>query len=270
MTDHSATEKKELEVLACGAWGTIGPRSVSCADRLAKLTGARRGLLCHSFDAAMEAVLRHFGIWHGSTVAVGAVCCPSDALVPTVLGAEAVFLPVSDPAAGADLEELRGAFGRTLPGCVLLDVPARGDEWPLDEIAALCREKKIPLILNAGGSFRRGWRCQPLASFADAVLYSLENGSEIEAGKGGFVAADSDEVYAGAFAFHNCGRSVGEGCSLAIEGVLGGDLRVTEWTAAAAEAVLDSGEFREAAPLPLRDMPSQPLFKKACRITSGE
>ena len=270
MKDLALTEKKELEVLNCGAWGTIGPRSLSCAGRLAELVGARRGLLCHSFDAAMEAVLRHFGIWHGSTIAVGAVCFPSDALVPTLLGAEAVFLPVSDPAKGVGINVLREAFAKAVPGCVLLDVPAPADDWPLDEIAALCREKKIPLILNAGGLFRRGWRELPLASKADAVLYSLEDGSEIAAGKGGFLATDSDEVFAGAFAFHNCGRSFGEGCSITIEGVLGGDLRVTEWTSAAAEAILDNGEFCEPAPLPLRDMPSQPLFQKACLTSTGE
>ena len=263
MKEYSLTEKKELEVLECGIWGTVGPRSVRCAERLAELVGARRGLLCHSFDAAMEAALRHFGIWHGKTIAVGAVCYPSDALIPTLLGAGTVFLPTDPPESVIGSEELRGAFAEVTPDCVLLDVPVLTDEWPLEKIAALCTEKKIPLLLNAGGFFRSKRHGRPLASFADAVLYSLEDGSEIAAGKGGFLAADSDEVYAGAFAFHNCGRSFTEGCTLEIEGILGGDLRVTEWTAAAAEAILDSGEFCEYTPLPMRDMPSQPLFGKA-------
>lgn len=253
-------EKKELEVLASGIWGTIGPYSVSCAARLAELAGARRGLLCHSADAALEAVYRHFSLWRGRTVLVGAVSMPSDARIAALLGASVRFVDVADPADGAQSEDLAACLSHDKPDAVVLDVPTRTDAWPLDELSALCRDAGVPLILNAGGRLRVKWRGRPLAGFADAVCHSLEKGSELYAGKGGLVVTDSDEVFDGAFAYHNCGRAFGEGCTLKIDGYVGGDLRVSEWTACAAQVRLEAGDFDEPAAPTYVNMTEQPLF----------
>ena len=130
------------------------------------------------------------------------------------------------------------------------------DSDPDGKIFAVCQKHHLPLIINAGGVFTKD-----LIKKADAVIYSLEEGSEIYAGKGGLVAADCTEVYAGAFAYHNCGRGFGEGCSLNMDAIVGGDLRVTEWTAAAAEVILETGAFSTPAPRKMVRMAGQPVFK---------
>ena len=67
--------------------------------------------------------------------------------------------------------------------CVTVDlIPERIDGFKLDMLAVICSANNVPLILNAGGSFSKQWEGRAFVDFADAVIYSLEEGSEIYAG----------------------------------------------------------------------------------------
>ncbi|MBQ7337159.1 MAG: DegT/DnrJ/EryC1/StrS family aminotransferase [Clostridia bacterium] len=262
MKDTTLLEKTELEVMACGGWGTINARSVSAAAALADYVGSKHALLCHSADAAYEALLRHFGAAHGDRVVVGETCESADALVPVCVGAMPAFSPVCDVCGMIAPDALDSLLGETENvRCVVIDLlPESIDTYPLARVREICTAHKVPVILNAGGCFSLRQDEHPLAAYADAVLYSLEEGSEIYAGKGGLIVTNDTNVYAGAFAYHNCGRGFGDGCSLNVDAIVGGDLRVTEWTAAAAEIIVQSGEFFTPAPRKLVHMASQPVF----------
>ena len=45
--------------------------------------------------------------------------------------------------------------------------------------------------------------------------------------------------------------------------IVGGDFRVTEWIAVAAEVILETKQFSEAAPRKLVKMAGQPVFESA-------
>ncbi|MBR6790120.1 MAG: DegT/DnrJ/EryC1/StrS family aminotransferase, partial [Oscillospiraceae bacterium] len=187
-------EQKILDVLASGVWGTIGPKSVSAAAALAEHVGAKYGLLCHSAGAACEAVLRHFGAAGGDKVLCGEVCDPMDPLTAVCVGAEPVFVPCSGN--GLDPDALEQMLDETEGvRCVMTDADPDG------ALFGICRKHNVPMILNMGGVFPRD-----MGGKADAFVFSLEEGSGLYAGKGGFIASDNVEVYAGAFAYHNCGR----------------------------------------------------------------
>jgi len=263
MKDTTLLETTELAVMASGGWGTINARSVSAAAALATYVGAKHALLCHSYDAAYESLIRHFGAAHGDRIAVGELCEPADAIVPVCVGAMPAFTP-NCPSCGMIAPDALNTLLDTTDNvrCVVVDLlPEHIDTYPLARVAEICRAHHTPLILNAGGYFSLKKDGRPLAAFADAVLYSLEAGSEIYAGKGGLVVTDDTDVYAGAFAYHNCGRGFGEGCSLNVDDIVGGDLRVTEWTAAAAEVILQTGDFSVPAPRTLTNMVNQPVFQ---------
>ncbi len=265
MKDTTLLEKAELAVLSCGGWGTINARSVSAAAALADLVGAKHALLCHSYDAAYEAVLRHFGIAHGDRVAVGAYCQSCDALVPVCAGAMPAFAENCASCGMISPDALDSLLTETenVRCAVVALLPEHMDAYPLSRVCEVCRKHGVGLVLNAGGYFSLKKDGKPLASFADAVLYSHEEGSEIYTGKGGLVVTDDTDVYAGAFAYHNCGRGFGDGCSLNVDDIVGGDLRVTEWTAAAAEVILQTGDFCAPAPRKLERMAEQPVFESS-------
>ena len=263
MKDTTLLEKTELSVMASGGWGTINSHSASAAEALAAHTGAKHALLCHSCDAAYEALLRHFGVAHGDLVAVGQSCEPADAIVPVCAGAMPAFVANCTTCGMIAPDALQATLqtAKNVRAVVVDLLPEKIDCYPLPRIREICQSCGIPLILNAGGYFSLKKDGKPLADFADAVLYSHEAGSEIYTGKGGLIVTNDTDVYAGAFAYHNCGRGFGEGCSLNVDDIVGGDLRVTEWTAAAAEVILQTGDFSTPAPRQLVYMADQPVFR---------
>ena len=258
------------KVLQSGVWGTIGPHSVSAAEALAKYTGGAYGLLCHSRDAAYESLLRAFGARlsafpHGDCVIVGEVCVPSDALIPLAVGADPVFC-VQDETTGlpelSALQSLLKNAAQPIRAAVVDYLPECVTAAALRAIYEACHACDVPLIVNAGGYIGAKCESTPLSTLCDAVVYTLGQGSAIDVGMGGLVVTDDESILQNAFAYHNCGRGFGAGCSLVMDDILGGDLRVTEWTAAAAETVLKNGAQSVPVPPARVPMKDQPIFQK--------
>ena len=268
--DTCKLEALELEVLESGVWGTVGPYSVSAAKALAEYTGGKLGVLCHSVGAAYEAILRHFGarlasLSHGDVTVVGESSVPADSLVALAVGSSPAFCTVC-PDCGMlsprALVEILKEEKQPIRAVVLDYLTEFGEDYPLGDIYALCKEKGVPFVINAGGAIGVRHNGRALSELCDAVVYSLGEGSAINVGMGGLIVTDRMEILQGAFAYHNCGRGFGEGCSLVMDNILGGDLRVTEWTAAAALHVLNAAALEEAAPMRPVKMKGQPVFEQ--------
>lgn len=277
--DLSLLMQKEMETLNSGVWGTIGPHSTAAAEALADYTGAAHGLLCHSESAAYETVLRYFGaglcdLPRGDVVLVGECSMPLDSLGALCVGASPVFCSVCDRCGmirPKGLEEMLKNASAPIRAVVVDYYAERpeAEQYKLEKISAICREHGVRLILMAGGCIGVRHGDQPLTAYADAVIYSLGEGSVVDAGGGGFVATDDPSVWGGVFAYHNCGRTPGAGCSLVMDNI-GGDMRVTEWIAAAVQEILKQGVLREPTPRTPVLMKGQPVFeneyaKKICR-----
>ena len=258
----------ELSVLESGVWGTIGGYSVSAAKALAEYSGANFGLLCHSYDAAYEAVLRHFGARFDESqtsdaTVVGEVSAPADSLVAVCVGSTPVFVDVCENC-GMIRPKTLAAFleNVNLPvRAVVLDyLVGKNEDYKLSRVYEICREKKIPLILNVGGYIGARHEGKPLTDFCDAAIFDLGKGSAIDVGMSGLILTNEMGIFQGAFAYHNCGRGFGEGASLVMNDIVGGDLRVTEWTAAAAQILLEEGALATPTPLRQERMKGQPVF----------
>ena len=258
----------EMQVLNSGVWGTIGKYSVSAAKALAEYSGAKFGLLCHSYDAAYEAVLRHFGARFGvnqtsDATVVGEVSAPSDSLVAVCVNSTPVFADVCDtcgmikPKLLADLLE---SIEHPVRAVVLDYLVGRKEDYKLARVYEICRAKNIPLILNVGGYIGAHHEGKPLTDYCDAAIFTLGKGSAIDVGMSGLVLTNDMGIFQGTFAYHNCGRGFGEGASLVMNDIVGGDLRVTEWTAAAAQIILEEGALATPTPMVQEKMKGQPVF----------
>ena len=269
--DIKKLEKVELEVLESGVWGTVGPYSVSAAKALAEYTGGKFAILCHSYDAAYEAAIRHFGarlasLPHGDVTVVGEMSVPCDSLVALCVGSTPGFCTVCDTCSMISpkaLETFLESEKQPVRSVVVDYLAEKGDKYPLQKIYEICKAHNVPLVLNVGGAIGARHNGRALTEFCDAALYSLGEGSAVNVGMSGLLVTDSEAVQQGSFAYHNCGRGFGEGCSLVMDNIIGGDLRVTEWTAAAAQTILESGELAEPTPLTLVKMKDQPVFNEA-------
>ena len=258
----------EISVLESGVWGTIGKYSVSAAKALADYSGAKYGLLCHSYDAAYEAVLRHCGARFAETqtsdaTVVGEVSAPADSLVAVCVGSTPVFSDVCENCGMIRPKNLEAFLeGVELPvrALVLDYLVGRKEDYKLSRVYEICREKKISLILNVGGYIGARHEGKPLTDFCDAAIFTLGEGSAINVGMSGLVLTNDMGLFQGTFAYHNCGRGFGEGASLVMNNIVGGDLRVTEWTAAAAQIILEEGALATPTPLAQERMKGQPVF----------
>ena len=258
----------ELSVLESGVWGTIGGYSVSAAKALAEYSGANYGLLCHSSDAAYEAVLRHFGARFDKTVLsdatiVGEVSAPADSLVAVCVGSTPVFADVCENCGmipPKTLAALIDSIELPVRALVLDYLVGRKEDYKLARVYELCKARGIPLILNVGGYIGARHEGKPLTDLCDAAIFTLGKGSAIDVGMSGLVLTNDMSIFQGAFAYHNCGRGFGEGASLVMNNIVGGDLRVTEWTAAAAQIMLEEGVLATPEPLMQEKMKGQPVF----------
>jgi len=271
--DKKQLEQLELAVLNSGQWGTIAPHSISAATALADFTGAKHALLCHSADAAYESLLRHLGarladLPHGDTVIVGEYSTPANSLIALCVGATPIFCPVCETCGMITPDALETLLAQTSAPVrgVVVDYLAERKEaqrYPLDQITAICHTHQVPLIIYAGGCLGVRHHDVPLTAYADAVVYTLGKGSVVDAGGGGLVTTDNESLWAGTFAYHNCGRAIGAGCSLIMNNILGGDMRVTEWIAAAAEEILRQDALSVPTPRTMAYMRGQPVFESA-------
>ena len=258
----------ELSVLERGVWGTIGNYSVSAAKALAEYGGAKFGLLCHSYDAAYEAVLRYCGArFDESQISDATIVCevsaPADSLVAVCVGSTPVFADVCETCGmirPKALEALLESVSLPVRAVVLDYLVGRKEDYKLARVYEICREKKIPLILNVGGYIGARHEGKPLTDYCDAAIFTLGKGSAIDVGMSGLVLTNDMAVFQGAFAYHNCGRGFGEGASLVMNDIVGGDLRVTEWTAAAAQIILEEGALATPTPMSQEKMKGQPVF----------
>lgn len=258
----------ELSVLESGVWGTIGNYSVSAAKALAEYSGANYGLLCHSYDAAYEAVLRHFGARFdehqtSDATVVGEVSAPADSLVAVCVGSTPVFVDVCENCGmirPKTLAAFLDAIDLPVRAVVLDYLVGRKEDYKLARVYEICQEKKIPLILNVGGYIGARHEGKSLTDFCDAAIFTLGKGSAIDVGMSGLILTNDMGIFQGAFAYHNCGRGFGEGASLVMNDIVGGDLRVTEWTAAVAQIILEEGALATPTPLVQERMKGQPVF----------
>ena len=109
-----------------------------------------------------------------------------------------------------------------------------------EAVTANCRGASVPLVVYTGGALQ--------GPDADALVGSTGAGGAVNAGSGGFLATDSEALWAHAFAAHNCGRAPGQGSTITFDDALGGDLRVSEFVSIAVEQILKEGSLDEPAP----------------------
>ena len=191
------------------------------------------------------------------------VSAPADSLVAVCVGSTPVFTDVCETCGMMRPKNLEAFLeGIDLPiRAVVLDyLVGRKEDYKLARVQEICREKKIPLILNVGGYIGARHEGKPVTDYCDAAIFTLGKGSAIDVGMSGLVLTNDMGIFQGAFAYHNCGRGFGEGASLVMNDIVGGDLRVTEWTAAAAQIVLEEGALATPTPMVQEKMKGQPVF----------
>ena len=263
-------KQKLLEsVLNSGVWGTIGPKSISAAETIARRISGKYGILMHSADAALQTQLRALEITYGDEVIVASYGDPMNAMTVAGVGAVPIFADIDPHTATLSPLSVKKTLTNKIKA-VIADIPG-GNPCDAIELESICQENGVKLIINLGDGYNSALDGKPLTHYAWGTVINLADGCALSAGEGGALVHNDTAAYAACCAYHNCGRAHGEGDTLIMDAILGGNMRITEWQAAMAEAgineldavlaerktkaetILESVKYELLAPLPVID-----------------
>ncbi len=193
MKPYIAYEEVEAdfrEVFSSGMF-TRGQHVEAFRKELAAFTGARHVHMATSATTALWVCLKLLDVGPGDEVVVSDFSFPATANVVEDLGATPVFADVSLDTYNVLPDTLEKLITTRTKAVIFVD--ALGNPTGLNEIAALCRSKGVPLIEDAAcaiGSSEAGRRC---GAIADLTCLSFHPRKLISTGEGGAITTDSDE-----------------------------------------------------------------------------
>lgn len=184
-----------------------GELEVAALEReFASLVGARHAVAVSSCGSALFLALRCAGVGPGDRVLANLFTL---APVPGAIahaGAEPVLVECT-PELTVDLDDLDRKAARGGAGVLLLS-HMRGHVADMDAVTAICRERGLSLIEDCAHTMGAHWDGHPTGRFGLAGCFSLQTFKHVNAGEGGLLVTDDDDVaarailHSGSYMFH--------------------------------------------------------------------
>lgn len=187
---YADVETEFREILDSGIL-TRGKYAEAFRAEIARYTCAPYAFLTTSATTALWVCLKLLGVGPGDEVIVSDFSFPATANVVEDLGARPVFADVSLQTYNMLPQALEGLFTARTKAVIFVD--ALGNPTGLTEIAAICRQRGIPLIEDAAcaiGSAEDGRRC---GAIADLTCFSFHPRKLIATGEGGAVTTARED-----------------------------------------------------------------------------
>lgn len=164
--------------------------------------GRKFALAVNSGTAALSIAMSAAGIGPGDEVLLPGYLWVSCLAAVVRAGAIPRLVNVNDTFCmdPADLERKLGPHSRA----VLL-VHMSGAAAEVDEIARICRARKLLLIEDCAQANGARFRGRFAGSFGDLAIFSFQLNKNITAGEGGLVVCDDERLYQRAFSSHDLG-----------------------------------------------------------------
>lgn len=218
-----------LETLRSGKWN----RNAAVAkfeEEYARLTGTAKCLAVANGTSALLVALNALGVGAGDEVIVPPYTFI--ATINTVLAQHA--LPVfvdSDPETfQIDARKIEAAI--TPRTTAILPVHMGGNAANLDEIVAVGKKHKIPVLEDAAQAHLAEWRGQKVGSLGSMGCFSFQASKNLNSGEGGAIVSQQPELIERCYAFQNNSRGRGSALSDFSYRSRGLNLRLTDFQGA--------------------------------------
>ncbi|HSV75278.1 MAG TPA: DegT/DnrJ/EryC1/StrS family aminotransferase [Chthonomonadales bacterium] len=222
-------EQAILDVLRSGQWWSVGGRRVPEFEQAFALAqGARHCVCVTNGTAALEVALRALGIGCGDEVIVPPYTFIATASSVLAVSATPVFVDVEPGSFNIDPARIEEAI--TERTRAIMPVHIAGRPADMDGVMAVARKHGLCVIEDAAQAHAAEWRGRKVGAIGDLGTFSFQASKNLNAGEGGAIVSDSEEVIGRAWSVHNVGRTrTGRWYE---HHVLGGNFRMTEWQAA--------------------------------------
>ncbi|MBM3973409.1 MAG: DegT/DnrJ/EryC1/StrS family aminotransferase [Planctomycetes bacterium] len=170
-------------------------------QRFAQWLGRKHAIACASGSAAMHCAIAALRLQPGDEVVTTPIT-DMGALTPILYeGGVPVFADVDPDTLNITPATVAAQLTPRTRAIVVTHLFGRPAD--VDGLAALARERGLPLIEDAAQAFGARWRGRRCGTFGALAAFSLQQGKHITTGEGGIVATDDDELARRVFLYVN-------------------------------------------------------------------
>ncbi len=230
-------EEQSLQnVLHSGVWGiSNGLTEVEQFEHeYAEIHQARFGCAVCNGTIALEVSLRAINIDYGDEVIIPSYTFMATAAACLIVGALPVFVDIDPNTYNIDPVKIAAAI--TSRTRAIIPVHIGGLPADMDQINEVARKNNLKVIEDACQAHAAAWKGRRVGAIGDLGCFSFQSSKNINAGEGGMILTDNEELAELCWSIHNCGR-LRNGKWYQHE-VLGGNYRMTEWQASILRAQL--------------------------------
>ncbi len=226
-------EEKALRgVLHSGNWFRgSGDKVAEFEQAYAKLIGAKHCIATANGTSALHASLSALEVGPGDEVVISPYTFIATLNVVLLNYALPIFADSDPDSFEVDARKMAAAI--TERTAALIPVHLGGNVVDLDPILEAANRRRIPVIEDACQAWTAEWRGRKVGSLGTTGCFSFQASKNLNAGEGGAVLTNDDELAEKVFAFHNNNRARRvTGYNFSYRGTRGANLRLTEWQGA--------------------------------------
>lgn len=218
-----------LAALRSGIWGSIdGTYVKQLEEEFAALHEARHGVTVTNATMGLAVALKAIGIGPGDEVLVPPYTFIATASAALMLGAIPVFVDVDPETLLIDPRLIDAAV--TSRTKAIVPVHHGGSPVDMDGVMAAARRHGLKVVEDAAQAHGAAWRGRPVGAIGDVGVFSFQSSKPINAGEGGIMLTNDDELDELLWSYRNVGRRRGGEWYEHVR--IGWNLRLTEFQGA--------------------------------------
>jgi dTDP-4-amino-4,6-dideoxygalactose transaminase len=222
-------EEMLLQALRSGTWGSIDGTFVNRLEvEFAEFQGARHGVACVNGTMALSVALKTLGIGPGDEVLVPPYTFIATASAAVMIGAIPVFVDIDRETLLIDPAGIDAAV--TSRTKAIIPVHHGGSPADMDGVMDAARRHGLRVVEDAAQAHGAAWRGRPVGAIGDVGTFSFQSSKPLNAGEGGMMLTNDDEIDELLWSYRNVGRRRGGEWYEHVR--LGWNLRMTEFQAA--------------------------------------
>ncbi len=225
-----ATEEEAiLGVLRSGSW-FLGERVAEFERTFTEYCEAKHGVSVSSGTVALQVALEAAGVVLGDEVIVPSYTFIATASSVALVGGVPVFVDVDPDTYLIDPAAVEAAITEKTKAIIAVHIA--GQPADLDALTAIAAKHGVLLIEDSAQAHAAAWKGRRVGAIGDLGTFSFQASKNLNAGEGGFIVTDDEELHLRAWSIHNCGRAPGG--EWYEHPLVGGNYRLTEMQAALA------------------------------------
>jgi len=204
----SEEEELLLAALRSGVWGSIDGTFVKQLEQeFAELHAARHGVTVVNATMGLAVALKAIGIEPGDEVLVPPYTFIATASAALMLGAVPVFVDVDPETLLIDPALIDQAV--TPRTKAIVPVHHGGSPADMDGVMAAAKRHGLKVVEDAAQAHGSAWRGHPVGAIGDVGVFSFQSSKPINAGEGGIMLTNDDELDELLWSYRNVGRRRG-------------------------------------------------------------